>query len=50
MFRHNVNVFTNVMPSELYLLEYDKALPGKRKALLAACFMLVSYMANSSKT
>jgi hypothetical protein len=49
-FRHKINtsIFTNVVPFEFYLLGYDTVLSGKSKALLAAYFMLVSYMANSS--
>jgi hypothetical protein len=48
MFRHMINVFTNVMPFELYLLGYDTVLSGKSKTLLGACFILVSCMTNSS--
>lgn len=48
MFRHRINVFTNVMPSELYLLGYDTVLSGKSKVLLDASFILVSCMTNSS--
>jgi hypothetical protein len=48
MFRNKINVFTNVMTFELYLQGYDAVLSGKNKALLGACFLLLSCMTNSS--